>query len=120
MSILHELSLAEDILQVVVENAKPFDGRPVTRVKVRVGELAMVVPDSLVFAFGVISRGTQAEGAVLEIVEELLAIRCRVCGAVSNELVAVCPECESSDLDRSGGHDVVITSMEIEDAEERA
>lgn len=117
---MHELSLAEDILRVVVENARPFEGRMVTRVKVRVGELAMVVPDSLVFAFGVISKGTVAEEAVLDIDEEALRIQCRACGAVAHELVAVCPQCESPRLDRSGGHDVIVASMEIQDAEEGA
>ena len=61
---MHEMGLAEGILAVCL----PIAGdRPVVRVAVSVGEQQAVSADSLEFSFGLISDGTPAAGAVLDV-----------------------------------------------------
>ena len=112
---MHELGVASDILKTVIEQAQAYPGKRVTRVSVRVGELAMLVPDSLAFAFGAIARETPAAGARLEVEEAPLRAVCRDCGETAEGIVPRCPACGGKALDRQGGHEVVLASMEIED-----
>ena len=113
---MHELGVAHDILKVVLDNVGRHGGGAVTEVRVRVGELALVVPDCLTFAFEAISIGTLAEGAKLKIVEAPLRATCRACGHTTQTLTAACAECGGRDLDRQGGHEVIVASMELDDA----
>ena len=112
---MHELGVAHDILKTVLEQARAYPGRRVLRVSVRTGELAMLVPDSLAFAFGAIARGTPAEGAVLEVAETPLRSLCRDCGGEAEGIAPRCPACGGRSLEMRGGHEVVLASMEIED-----
>jgi hydrogenase nickel incorporation protein HypA/HybF len=63
---MHELALMESLVETVVENV---GNAKVASVRLEVGRLAAVVPDSLRFCFDVCARGTSLEGAVLEIIE---------------------------------------------------
>ncbi len=75
---MHELSLSGAIVNTVVKHAQ---GRPVSVVSMRVGALRQVVPDTLDFYFGFVSKGTVCEGARLE--QELVParLRCASCDA---------------------------------------
>ena len=50
---MHELSIAGAIVATVERHA---GGRAVTSVRVRVGRLRQVVPESLEFCFGIVAR----------------------------------------------------------------
>lgn len=61
---MHELGLAEGILAVVLDVAAR---ERVERVRVSVGELQRVVPDSLRFCFELAAEDTLASNAVLDV-----------------------------------------------------
>jgi hydrogenase nickel incorporation protein HypA/HybF len=64
---MHELSLANGILDIVRQYV-PIERAPLVRtVRVRVGDLAGVVPDSLAWCFGAIVCDTPYERASLTI-----------------------------------------------------
>ncbi len=63
---MHELGLCEGILDAVQRRAA---GREVAGVKVRVGEVLRVAEPALDQAFTLVSEGTVAEGARIEMVE---------------------------------------------------
>src|SRR5436190_22238531 len=73
---MHELSISGAIVDTVVKHA---DGRRVSLISLRVGTLRQVVPDTLDFYFGFVSKGTVCEDARLE--QELVParLRCRSC-----------------------------------------
>ena len=75
---MHELALAQEILDVVAARS---GGARVTRVVLEVGKLAAVLPDALRFCFDLAAEDTVARGASLEIVETPGRARCRGCGA---------------------------------------
>ncbi len=61
---MHELGLAEGILAVVLDVA---ERERVERVRVSVGELQRVAPDSLRFCFELAAQDTLASKAVLDV-----------------------------------------------------
>jgi len=93
----------------------------VTHIKLRVGILNSVTPDSLRFAFEVISRGGVAEGASLEIEEVPGKLRCHHC----KEIITIdhprltCPRCDSTDIEMVSGRELEMRGMEMEDAGEQ-
>lgn len=69
---MHEMSFAEQVLDVVLREAAAYPDARIGRVRVRVGALLAVDPGSLRFSLEAISLDTPAEGAELEIIEEPL------------------------------------------------
>jgi len=63
---MHEMAIVAGILDAVTEKC---EGRRVVKVVVEVGRLAAVLPDALRFCFEVAACGTDAEGAVLDIID---------------------------------------------------
>lgn len=94
---MHELSLCQAILEILKEQAERHQYRKVHRVELRVGPRAMVEPSSMVFAFGAVSRGTLAEGALLDIVAVPAKAVCLDCSheAEAERLGEACPRCGS-------------------------
>jgi hydrogenase nickel incorporation protein HypA/HybF len=63
---VHELSITRNVVAIVSERAV---GQRVTRVRLEIGRLSAVVPDSIRFCFDICAQGTPLEGAELEIVD---------------------------------------------------
>ncbi|WP_433301510.1 hydrogenase maturation nickel metallochaperone HypA [Actinoplanes sp. CA-030573] len=108
---MHELAIAESIVDAVCEKA---GDRRVHRVTVRIGALTAVVPAAMRFCFDLAVEGTVADGARLEIEERAGAARCRSCGAAVclTDPILLCP-CGSADLDVTAGRELQIVSMEV-------
>jgi hydrogenase nickel incorporation protein HypA/HybF len=117
---MHELAVAQGLLDIVEQEARPYGGARVIRVQIRIGKLSTVVPDALRFAFEAVTRGGIAEGASLEIEEVPLAIRCHVCEKdfiVEEDPFMICPQCGAADVEMISGRELEIRSMEIEDGD---
>ncbi|WP_335932712.1 hydrogenase maturation nickel metallochaperone HypA/HybF [Streptomyces sp. PTD5-9] len=108
---MHELSITQSMVDAVCERAA---GRPVRAVRIRVGRLTAVVPDSMRFCFDLTTSGTVAEGAVLEIDHVPGRAHCRACEKdfSLDDLVLLCP-CGSSDVDVVSGRELQIVSMRV-------
>ncbi|RKY87218.1 hydrogenase maturation nickel metallochaperone HypA [candidate division KSB1 bacterium] len=113
---MHEFSLAMDIFNIVLETAKKEKVKKVYSIKLEVGKLMAVIPDSLLFSFETISRGTILEDTKLEIDEVPVKARCKNCKREFevNELFFMCPYCKSTDLKIISGRDMFIKSLEVE------
>ena len=116
---MHELSIAQGLLEIIEQEARPYPGARVTRVHLRIGKLSAVVPDALRFAFEAITQGGIAEGAVLEIEEVPLTIRCHQCDEVFtiDDPFMLCPQCEGTDVEMLSGRELEIRSMEIDNGD---
>ena len=79
---MHELSLAQGIIDIAVSEARKRDAAGVKTIKLRLGEFTGVVREALEFSFEVAKRGTAAESAALEIETVELKMLCRRCGIV--------------------------------------
>ena len=114
---MHEFSIASAVVDTAVRHAA---GRKVTVVSVRFGQLRQIVPDSLAFAFGIVSRETVCESAKLE--QELVAarLRCRACAREWEIELPVfrCPTCETADVEVLSGEELEVDSIEVSEDEE--
>ena len=55
---MHELSLVTSIVETVTESLAAYTGARVKEVRLRVGALASVIPESLEFCWGIVGEGT--------------------------------------------------------------
>ena len=108
---MHELSIAQSVVEAVCERA---GGRTVRSITLEVGALTAVVPDAMLFCFDLVTEGTVAEGARLDIDWRPGATHCRSCGADAEmtDAIPLCP-CGSADVDVIAGRDLRIRSMEV-------
>ncbi len=95
---MHELALAQGMLDIASEELGRHGCTRLTLLRVRVGAISGVVCESLSFAFQALLAGTPSEGAVLDIVRIPLRLRCGTCGtefageSCAGEL-SPCPGC---------------------------
>ena len=92
---MHEVSLLQDALELALAEAKREGTSRIHRIGLRVGALSGVVPEALEFAFEVVTRGSLAEGARLDVTVVPAAGRCSHCGETFSveESGFMCPTC---------------------------
>ncbi|MFQ5451860.1 MAG: hydrogenase maturation nickel metallochaperone HypA [Nitrospinaceae bacterium] len=108
---MHELGITKNIISIVGEHAQ---GGQIKRVRLEIGKLSAILPDSLRFCFDVCSKGTVLEGADLEIIDMPGIFRCKECQK-ENEFDAffgTCP-CGSKNLECISGEELKIKEMEF-------
>ena len=105
------MAITQGVVDAVCEHAA---GRRVHSVRVEVGALCAVVPDSMQFCFDLATEGTVADGARLDLDVRPGSARCRTCGRefVLSDLILLCP-CGSADVEVLAGRDLRILSMEV-------
>lgn len=112
---MHEMSLAEGVLQIVEEAARVQNFSRVATVVLEIGQLSSVEPEAMRFCFDAVIRGSVAEGARLEIVNTPGKAWCMKCG----KDVAVetrhdpCPHCDSFQLQITGGTEMRVKELEV-------
>jgi hydrogenase nickel incorporation protein HypA/HybF len=108
---MHELSITQSVIDAVVEK---MDGATVKSVRLEIGKLSGVVPDSVRFCFDVICAGTLLEGARLDIDETPGRARCRDCDGEFplNDMIMLCP-CGSANVQVLAGQQLRIKSVEV-------
>jgi hydrogenase nickel incorporation protein HypA/HybF len=112
---MHELPITEGILKIATDAA---GGRPITTIHLVVGELSSIVDDSVQFYFDMLSKGTAAEGAVLDFQRRPATIMCWDCSRsfeARAPLPPVCPHCGSTRLQVTGGRELRVESIEVDD-----
>ena len=124
---MHELSIVSSIVETVTETLAALPdaqkGARVLEVRLRVGVLASVIPESLEFCYGIASEGTPLEGSRLVVNVLPVVVHCAACGE-DVELEGVqsfrCPKCGEPCSDMRQGRELEIESIEIEDGEVKA
>jgi hydrogenase nickel incorporation protein HypA/HybF len=108
---MHELAITQRVVDLVVERTT---GRQVGLVRVEVGALSGVVPDSMQFCYELLTNGTSLEGSRLVIERTAGAAHCRFCGRdfVLDDLILLCP-CGSADVDLIAGKELQVLSVEL-------
>lgn len=116
LAAVHEMSIAQSLLDIVLEEGRKHRLTGVRTIKLQVGALAAVVPDSLKFCFDMLGQETIASGASLEIETVPIVARCSDCKElfeVENN-VFLCPHCGQPTLDLISGRELSLTSIEGE------
>lgn len=113
---MHEMSLAEGIVELVEDTAQREQAHRVGLVVLEIGLLSSVEPEALRFCFDLVARGGIADGAALEIIEVPGAGWCASCTATvpMNELYDACPVCGSHQVQPTGGTEMRVREIAIE------
>lgn len=113
---MHEMSLAEGILQLVEETAGREQAQRVKTVVLEIGQLASVEAAALEFCFMAVAAAGPAHGARLVIVNVPGAGECLACGLAvpMDSLFGICPGCGSHRLQPTAGTGMRVREIEIE------
>ncbi len=112
---VHELSVCGSLVDIVTRHAA---GRTVRAVHLQVGQLRQIVPDTLVFCWGLVNADTPLASAQLHVETIPGAIRCRPCDRTQTlaEFVLVCESCGGSDVEVVAGEEFLITTLDLAEA----
>lgn len=115
---MHELSIALSIVELASNEAQKREGVRVSAVHLKLGQLAGVVKDSLLFSYQLACEGTALEGSRL-VIEEITPVGyCTTCKA-ERSLDSVqhfcCSTCGSLTPDLVHGKELEIVALELSD-----
>lgn len=116
---MHEVSIAMSLVESVCERAEAEGADKINTVHVRIGAMAGVVRDSLLFAWDLATEGTPAAGAKLAIEHVPLEVFCTLCDAtrvIEGPAILECPRCGALTPTIVRGRELQLISMEVSDA----
>lgn len=113
---MHELSLAENLLQIIEDAAHEQQFTQVRTVFLEIGQLTCVEPESLRFYFEIVTKDSVAQHAKLEIIEIAGQALCKQCQ--QHLLIATyhqtCSYCGSYEIKITQGEEMRIKELEVE------
>ncbi len=111
---MHEMSLAQNILDIVLSTATQNNVKKVIKINIRAGALRGIVPEQLEFCFGFVAKDTIVEEAKLEIETLPIIGKCKQCQHEFSveEFRFICPECEHEDIDVLQGMELLVANIE--------
>ena len=109
---MHELAITQAVVDAVVARTGAV---AIDRVRLEIGKLSGVVPDSVRFCFDLVADGTPLQGALLEIAEPPGRGRCRDCAAAFDvdDPIVLCPACDSANVEILAGRGLRIVSWDV-------
>jgi len=112
---MHELSIAEAIIDAVVREKDERSLSKIATVGVKVGALSGVLPEALQFSFETAVAGTLLSETTLTL--DLVPARgqCQRCSFTFeiSDLLFRCPDCESEQVDVLSGWELDIAYLEV-------
>jgi hydrogenase nickel incorporation protein HypA/HybF len=114
---MHELSIANAILDTVRKEAEKRPGIRVKKVGVRIGALSGVEPEALTFGFSALVQGTDLDPLALEIESIPWRQRCPDCDLTFDvkEQGLACPRCARRETLLAGGEELDLAYLEVEE-----
>ncbi len=119
---MHELSIAQSILDILKNEAVTNGYDSIDSVTVEAGEMTGIVPASLELCFEIAAKDTVAKGSSIEIVMLPITASCNDCEKDFDIVGRAfeCPHCESTSFKVTGGNELRIVEIEVPDKTEGA
>ncbi|MFH0990785.1 MAG: hydrogenase maturation nickel metallochaperone HypA [bacterium] len=116
---MHELSVAQSIVDIVHQYIPEPDVPYVRAVRIKLGKLAGIVPDSLDFSFSALTARTSLHAAHLEIDHIPFILNCKICGKDSSNDIGhqLCSHCGGADTTILSGRELQVMDIELADAQ---
>ena len=112
---MHEMTIAQNLIEIIKDEMIRHDARALKSVRLRIGKLSAISPESLSFCFEVMTSGTEMDGA--ELIIDIITLKgmCRVCEKTFEiqDYAFECPHCGSSNIETVAGQDLSIVEMEV-------
>jgi hydrogenase nickel incorporation protein HypA/HybF len=113
---MHELSIAVSLIEAAQEEAEKLGAAGVTAVHLKLGPLAGVVKEALLFSYGLAAEGTPMEGSRLVIEDSPVLMFCTVCGErrpIRSLQSFCCATCSAPAIDVVQGRELEVVALEI-------
>ncbi len=113
---MHEIKIAKDLSDIVLEVANREKLSKVTLVNICFGQMIQIVPEIFRFSFNEIVRDTIASDAAINIDILPVLMKCKGCDNefTLNEIDFFCNKCGSVDLEILSGKELFVKSIEGE------
>lgn len=113
---MHEMSIAQSLIDIIREEIAKNNVGILRTVRLNVGEMSAVVPESLKFCFSVLTAKTALEGVRLIMNIVPLKGRCQDCEDIFQieNFCFICPICGSRQIETIEGKNLSIVEMEVE------
>ena len=114
---MHEYSIAQSIMQIVLAEAEKAKARKVVKVSLKIGDLTGIFPDSISFCLELLSKGTIAESATLTIENVPVRGYCPHCDKdfLIEDNQYFCQHCKNPTIELTSGRELQIDHLEVED-----
>ncbi|HKZ57596.1 MAG TPA: hydrogenase maturation nickel metallochaperone HypA [Thermodesulfovibrionales bacterium] len=113
---MHEVSIAQSLLKIAVENCEKNGYKRIEAIKVKVGRASGIMPDALLFAFDAVKIGSIADKASLNIEDIPVSGFCESCNknfTVDEAFVINCPICGNISIRMETGRELHIEEMDV-------
>ena len=113
---MHEMSIVQSLIEILREEMLKNDVKTLKSVRLNIGQLSAIVPDSLSFCFEIITAGTDLEGAML--IMDIIPLK-GYCPGCKDEFeirdyTFICPSCDNKEIETIAGQDLSIVEMEVD------
>jgi len=111
------MSVAQNIIEIVRDHVSQDEEKKVIKIRLKVGELSGIVPDSLLFCFDILKNGSALKNVSVEIERVPITALCRSCNKTSRLEYGVffCLNCHGSDIELLTGKELNIVDIELDD-----
>jgi len=115
---MHELSVTESILSIVLKHAQTHKAEKVLAINLRIGELSELVGDCIQHYFDYLSKGTIAEGAIIDVEKSPITFQCKECAhtfevSFKDSKDFSCPRCRGIKCSLISGREFYIKDITI-------
>lgn len=113
---MHEMSIVQGLIAIIKEEMDNAGATRLRSVRVKIGEIAGILPEALKNCFEIVTAGNEMSGAELNIDIAPLMGYCRKCNKEFKviEYNFSCLECHSSDIEIVSGREMSIVEIEVE------
>ena len=113
---MHEMAVTDNILRIVLEEARKAGARRVTTITLVIGELSSIVDESVQLYFDMLCESTLAEKAELVFHRVDATLRCQACGHTYRKAGSgfTCPRCAGAVMLTGDAKEFYIESIEID------
>jgi hydrogenase nickel incorporation protein HypA/HybF len=113
---MHELSIAQSLLEAALTEARRAGATRITRVSCRIGDLRQIDSRLMAEAFEAVRCGTLCDQAELAVEKSYVQARCRQCERCFEvrDWDWQCPACKAEGVILGGGDELELVSIEAE------
>ena len=117
---MHEFAMCERIVRATLDEYAGIEPPPkrLARIHVVAGGMHQIIPETLQFAYEVLTKETPAEGSTMDLTISPVLGRCRACGWEGDLDLPFfeCGACRELDIEVVSGMEMYLDKLQIEES----